>query len=260
MNWSRCSRPAIAALFALTLLVGSASAVSVSGHTPTSATVGSQQTATYTFTDLYGQYDAWTLQGSTNLTEVTWTVTLYDQTGAKIDQHSYTGANFEQAIKASAKVNKVRVRVEGTVPKISQYSYDPPQNATVASFTQAHQGGASNAIGKPKTLHPYTQRSQTARKALDGATQAIDDAQSSGASVGSANSLLQNAVSAYDAGNFANAESLAKSAKSKANSARSSAHTTHWLLIGVGVVVVLVVIGGALWWYQNSRESYDRLG
>ncbi|GGL27413.1 hypothetical protein GCM10009037_08740 [Halarchaeum grantii] len=260
MNSSRYSSLALAALLALSVLAVPAGAVSVDGTAPPSAQVGSQQTATYTFTDLYEEYDTWTLRGSTELTQVTWTVTLYDQTGAKIAQHSPTGQSFEQQVQASEDVNKVTVRVEGTVPAVEEYSYEPAQQLTVAEFTQAQQGGSASMIGEAHTTRPYTESSQEARTAIEDAQSAIESAQSAGASVSEATSLVENAISAYNAGNFENAISLASQAEQQAESAASSAQTQRWLFIGAGVVVALLVIGGGVWWYLRQRDTYDRLG
>ncbi|WP_435100119.1 hypothetical protein [Halarchaeum sp. P4] len=260
MNLSRCSKLALAALLVLSALAVPVGAVSVDGNTPPSAQVGSQQTATYTFTNLYEQYDTWTLQGSTELTQVTWTVTLYDQTGAKIAQRSPTGQSFEQQIQASEDVNKVTVRVEGTVPQVSEYSFDPPQQITFAKFMQAQQGGSSAVIGQPRMTRPYTEDSQQARNAIEAAQRAIENAQGAGADVSEEEARLQNAISAYNAGNFQNAVSIASQVEKDAQSAASSAKTQRWLFVGAGVVVALVVIGGVVWWYLNQRDSYDRLG
>jgi len=259
MNSSRCSRLAVAALLALTVLAGSAGAVSVSGQTSQTVKVGTQQTATYTIAEPYSQYNTWTLQGSTGLADVTWQVTYHEQ-GGSVAKKSYTGQQFSRKVTVDDHISKITVQVEGTVPQVSQYSYSPAQRLTVAKFTQTHQGGASNAIGQAMTTQPYTPQSRTARHAIDDAKTAVTKAQSSGADVANAKDLLQNAVSAFDAGNFDNAVSLAKQAKQKANSSASSARTTHWLLIGGVAVVVLVVVLGGVWWYLNSRQSYDRLG
>lgn len=269
MNWNRCSEAAIAALLVCAVLAGAATtagAVSVSGDTPSSAQVGNQQTATYTFTDPFaGQYTQWTLQGKTDLKQATWVVTTYDNTGAQIAKSDpMNGHQFSYQLDAKKGITKVKVSLKGTVAAPSSYSYDPPQQQTLASFTQAQQGGASEAIGQPVTFRPYTPASQQARDKLDAAKSAIQRAQSAGANVGEATTLLSNAKTAFNgphtAKGFDNAESLATQAKNKANAAASAKKRTHWLLIGAAAVVVLLVIGGAVWWYRSNQDDYDRLG
>lgn len=258
MNWSRCSKLALVGLLALTVVAGTASAVSVSGNTPPSATVGSQQTATYTFTQPYSDYNTWTLHGTTDLTHVTWEVSFHEQ-GGSVSKKTYSGGSFDRQVTIDDHVEKITVQVKGTVPSVGQYSYDPPQQKTFASFQETHQGGASTDLGAKK-FRPYTQQSQKARNAIDDAQRAVHHAQKAGASVGDAKQLVNNAVSAYDSGNFGNAESLAAQAKKKANASASSAKTNHWLFVGAGVVVVLVVIGAVVWWYLNQRDTHDPLG
>ncbi|GAD52904.1 hypothetical protein MBEHAL_1664 [Halarchaeum acidiphilum MH1-52-1] len=261
MNSSRCFSVAIAALLLLAAVAGTAAAVDVSGDVPQSAQVGAKQQTQFTFTDPFdGQYNEWTLRGETELTDVSWVVTTYDNTGAQVDKRVLNGQSFDYHLNATSGVTKVTVDLTGTTPRVEQWSYDPAQTVTYATFTQAQRGGSSATIESWDGVRPYTQDSQRARDAIDSAAAAIDDASSAGASVGDARDLLDNAKSAYDAGNFDNAVSLATQSKSKANAASSSQRTKHWALIGGVVVVVLVVLAGIVWWYLNQRDTYDRLG
>jgi hypothetical protein len=262
MNSSRYSE--LGAVLAVVALLAVAAvpvtAVSVSGDSPASVEVDSSQELTYEVEDLYTDYDQWTLRASTELTEVSWTVTLYDQTGAQIDRLTYNGQTFEQSIDASNDVNRVEVRLEGRVPAVESYSYEPPQSMTVASFAQVQEGGTSTTLEAYDDVRPYTSESQEARTAIDAASDAIDSAQAGGASVSGAEGDLEDAIEFYDSGNFEQAISNAEEAESTANSAASSAQQTQLLLYGGVAVVVLLLIGGGAYWYLQQRDTYDKLG
>jgi hypothetical protein len=263
MNSTRCSRTA--ALLAVTLALvaaaaAPAAAVSVSADgVPASAEVDSKVTATFTVTDLYTDYDQWTLHGETNLTQVTWTVTTYDQTGAKINQESFAGGSFNYTVAAADDVNKVEVEVTGTVPEVANWTYQPAESVLVASLDQTREGGTATSLDT-YTTRPYTTASQSARDAIASAETAIDDAADAGADTTEAEELLGSAISAYDAGNFDNAERLAGQAEEKANAAASSKQQTSMLLLVGGGLVVLALLVAAIWYYLDSRETYDKLG
>ncbi len=260
MNWSRYSNVALALLVLSVVAVAPVAAVSVSANdVPDSAQVGQTQDVSYTITDLYTNYDSWTLQGQTGLEQVTWTVTTYDVGGAQLDQAQYNSQNFSHSIAKSDQVAEVQVRLQGTTPQVANWSYDPAQTATLAQFSESQEGGASNTL-QTYSVRPYTQDSQSARDAIDSASQTIDSASASGANTGEAEDLLGNAISAYDNGNFDNAQSLATQAENKANSAQQSTQQTNTLLmVGGGIVVVLVLVGVG-YWYLQQRDTYDKLG
>lgn len=260
MNWNHCSRAALLAALLVLASAAPVAAVSVSADdAPTTAEVGSSVDVTFTFTELYTDYDTWTLQGQSDLSQVTWTVTTYDQTGAKIDQQNYNNQSFGHQISAANDVNEVTVRLQATVPEVSNWSYASPQEFRLAAFTQAQEGGASTML-KSYDVRPYTQASQDARTAIENAQTAIDDAQATGADVSNANSDLQDAIEFYNTGNFEQAVQNANEAAEKANAAAASSQQTD-LLIKVGIgVVVLLIIGGGIYWYLQQRTTYDKLG
>lgn len=261
MNSSRCSKLALAVVVLLATTVGGALAVSASGDVPQSAAVGEKQETQFTFSDPFsGQYNEWTLQGETALTDVTWVVTMYDNTGAQVDTRVLNGQSFEYDLDASEGVTRVTVDLTGTTPQVGQWSYEPAQSFTYATFTQAQPGGSATVIQSWDDVRPYTEASQNARTEIEQSERAVQNAAQSGANVADARDLLANAKSAYNAGNFDNAVSLANQAESKANAASSSQRTQRWALIGGAVVLVLVVLGGIGWWYWNQRDTYDRLG
>ncbi|MGB9964786.1 hypothetical protein [Halobacterium hubeiense] len=259
MNLNRCSKLAVALVVVLATAAVPAAAVSVSGDTPDSVEVDASQNLTYEVTDLYTDYDQWTLQGQTELTGVSWTVTLYDQTGAQIDRLTYNGQSFEQSIEASEDVNSVTVRLEGTVPAVESYSYDPAQSMTLASFAQVQEGGTSTTLTSYET-RPYTQASDEARTAIGDAEDAIENAQNQGASVSGAEGDLEDAIEFYNSGNFEQAVSNAEEAESAANSAASSAERTDLIIMVGAALVVLLLIAGGVYWYLQQRDTYDKLG
>ncbi|WP_232702888.1 hypothetical protein [Halobacterium wangiae] len=259
MNLSRCSKLAAALVVLLLAAAVPAAAVSVSGDSPAAVQVDSSQDLTYEFTDLYTDYDQWTLRGETGLDDVTWTVTLYDQTGAQIDRLTYNGQQFEQPVVANDDVNRVTVRLEGTVPAAESYSYDPAQSMTLASFAQVQEGGTSTTLQAYET-RPYTTASDDARSAIDDARDAIDSAASAGAGVSDAESDFEDAVEFFNTGNFEQATSNAEEAEQTANNAASSAQQTDMLLLVGAGVVVLVLVAGGVYWYLQQRDTYDKLG
>lgn len=263
MNWSRSSEAALAAL-ALSLLVLSlaaapAAAVSVSSEgVPGSAEVGAKASATYTFTGLYDQYDNWTLEGHTELRQVTWTVTLYDQTGSRIARETYNGQTFAQRIAASEDVNRVTVEITGQAPQVANFSYRPPQSALLAQFSQSQQGGTSTVLSTDR-IRPHTEQSQRARTAISRAERAVEDANAAGASTDEAERLLSNAVSAFDNGNFGNAVDLAEQAEEAAGTAVQSRQTITYAIYGVVALVGLLALAGGAYWYRNNRKTGDPL-
>ena len=260
MNSSHSSRLALSAVLLALVLAAPAAAISTSGTAPSEAAVGSTVDVTYTLEEpLYENYDEWTLAGETDLESVTWTVTTYGVGDDELKQTSYTGQSFTNPISKSAGVAKVTVRVQGTVPTWSNWSYDPAQSLTVASFEETQEGGSTRTF-LTSTTRPHTEASQAARTAIEDARATIDQASGAGADVSEAESLLSNAVSAYDAGNFGNAQDLAEDAASAAESARQSSQLMSTLVLVGGGVVVLAVIVGGVYWYLSNRETYDKLG
>ncbi|WP_435176204.1 hypothetical protein [Halorussus sp. AFM4] len=261
MNSNHCSK-LLTLLFAAALVVsavGPAAAISASASgAPDEAKVGSDVTATFTIEKPFSEYDSWTLNGTTALTDVTWTVKLYDQAGDKIGQKSYDGQSFDHALKKTD-AYEVEVKIEGTVPEVENFTYDPAQTLTLAELHQVREGGSSEAIADPWTFRPYTQESADARAAIEDAEAAIQDAEDSGAKVTEAKSTLADAISAFDGENFGLASDLAGKAAESANSSQQSSQQTRMLLYGgAGLLALVAVVGGALW-YRSRQDSYDKL-
>ncbi|WP_137284732.1 hypothetical protein [Halorussus salinisoli] len=261
MNSNHCSK-LLALLLATTLVVsavGPAAAMSASASgAPDEKKVGEEVESTFTITKPFSEYDTWTLNGGTQLTDVTWTVQLYDQGGSKIDQKSYDGQSFNHSLEKSDAF-EVKIVVKGTVPEVENFTYDPAQELVLAELNQVRDGGSSDSIDT-WTFRPYTEDSAEARDAIDAARESIDSADSSGADVSEAEGTLENAVSAFDAENFGNAVDLANEAQTKAEDSEQSSQQTQMLLYGgAGLLALVVVVGGALWYRSNQQDDYDKL-
>jgi hypothetical protein len=260
-NWSRFSKLALALLVLLSVAAIPAGAVSVASEdTPDEAQVGSKVTATVTLDELYKnpQLEAWTLAGETHLEDVTWTVTYYDQTGAKVDQQSFDGQNFSGAeIAASDGVSEVDVSVTGTVPAVEDYTYDPAQSFVVLSLDQTREGGSSNDIGTWNATH-YTEESAAAREQLDSAKAAI--AAASGSNTQDAQRSFDNAVEAFEGAEFGLASNLAEEAETRANEAKQSSQTTQLLIYAAGGLVVVALLAGGFLYWKSQQQTYDKLG
>jgi len=243
---------ALVAVVVLAAVTAPAAAVEASSEDrPAEATVGSQVTATFTFTDLYTDYESWTLRGETNLTNVTWTVTTFDQAGNQLDQRSVDGQSFEAGVSLDEGIARVEVRLRGTVPEVESYSYDPRQTTTLGAFELVRDGGASETV-ETWTTHHYTEQSRTAREAIADAESAVSDG-------GAGSDDLEQAISAFEAGNFDNAVSNADSAAEAARNAQEQSRTTQLLLFGgIGVVALAAVLGGFVYW-RNRQGPQDPL-
>ncbi|MFP4531017.1 MAG: hypothetical protein ACLFNC_06980 [Halodesulfurarchaeum sp.] len=260
MNSSHFSKLAIVAVLLAVVAAGPAAAVDVSGSdVPEDAEVNSTVDVTYTFEELYTNYDQWQLAGETELESVTWTVTTYDVGGTELNQQQYNAQSFSHQIVKSDDVAEVTVRLEGTVPEREDWSYEPAQSLTLADFSETQESGSENDL-RTFDLRPYTEESQAARTAIDDAQAAIEDAESAGVNVEEASGGLENAISAYDNGNFENAQDLAEDALNAAESAQQSSQRTSTLLLIGGVVLVLAILAGLVYWYLSNRETYDKLG
>jgi len=260
MNSTRYSRGTVVLLCVVGLLAfaGTASALSVSAEgVPSESAVGDEVTVTYTidepFTDVPNQ---WTLQGQTELENVSWTVTVL-RAGSAINQgqETYGTQNFSQELDIDNNGDEVRVELTGTVPAIETYSYQPEERYTVATLTRVS-GSNENQIRSDSTHH-YTSDSREARTAIQSASQAINATGGNS----EADQLRNNAISSYENGNFGNAIDLAGQAQNTAEQAQQSQQTTQTLLYaGVGVVILLLLGGVGFFLYSRSGgDDYSKL-
>ena len=257
-SWNRFSKLALACLFVLSVATVPAAAVSVGDSTVTSdAEVGTEVTATATLNELYQNpsLEEWTLAGSTELTDVTWTVVYYDQTGAKVGQESYDGQSFSGAqVVADDGTSEVEVRVTGTAPQVEDYTYDPAQSFTVMALEQTREGGSTNEIDTWTATH-YTRESREARNAIDDAASTVEEVNDE-----EAERRLGNAIEAYDGEEFTLAADLAGQAEERAQQTQQSNQRMQLILYAVGgLVIVGLLVGGFLYW-RSQQSSHDKLG
>ncbi len=232
-------------------LAGPVAAVDSSPQTaPDESEVGSEFDATYDLTNLFDEFERWTLVGETDLENVTWTVQQYDQAGNQVAQDSYNGQTFSQRIDIESGVSRVEVRVTGTTPGFGTPTYDPPQRFTAADFRLEREGGTQQAINSHETHH-YTQESSTTRQNVEQAERAVErfgDEQS--------RETFQRAVSAFEASNYDNADQLADEAESEAQRNRRTRTT---LLYGGAALVGIALVGGGYYVYRSRQQDPDRL-
>lgn len=283
MTSNRCSKPKALVLLLVVLVTVAvpATAVTVSEtNVPNEAAAGEQISATITLDELYQdpQWEPWTLKGQTELENVTWTLTFIDQQGNEFHTETYNGQTFNRTgISTQSEqgtITKIRVEITGTVPEPEQFTYAEPETFVLADLTQVSgEQGAQNDIDTWETHHYTTAAesdpdadpgSKEARGAIESAESTIADADEAGADVSSAEDTLDNAISAYENGNFANAVSLASDAEDAANEAKAdheqSQQRSQLLLFGGAGLFAVLVIAGGFWYYRQQQDSYDKLG
>lgn len=254
MNWSRCSRVALAVALVLVVAAGPVAAVeSDANNLPEETNVDTTTDSSFTLTELYSDYKQWTLRANTDLTNVTWTVVEYNAADERIAETSYDGQSFNHTVDIESDTTRIEVEVTGTVPTIENYTYQPPEQYTYARFQQVREGGTKSNISEYEVYH-YTTESKEARQTIDEAKPVVNDSDSD-----EAQKQLQRAINAYNAGNFELAIDLAQDAQKNAEQARESQQRTQtFLYAGIGVLVLLVVVGGVFYW-RSQQDDYDKL-
>ena len=233
-----------------TLFVGSAAAVeSGAQDLPEESEVGTDFEATLEVTELFDEFEEWTLVAETDLDNSTWTIRQFNQAGDQVSRTDTDGGTAFDSIDIDDGTQTVEVRVTGTTPELGELSYDPPDRFVAANFTLERDGGTERAIGSHESHH-YTAESREARLAIDSASAAVGD------SGGDARSSLESAISAYESGNFENAITLAERAESEASQSQFIRNAA----LGVGAVIVLaVLLGGGYWVYKSRQKGPSRL-
>lgn len=256
MSWIRSSKGiALVVLFAVSLAaVGGAVALSVSADgVPQESRVGEPVNATITLEDPFVDMpDEWTLQGSTELKDVSWTVTVLAQ-GEQIDQNTYGKQSFEQTLNSADGGDTVRIRVAGTTPKVNNFTFQPNETFTLYDLNRVV-GNNTNDINASQ-VHHYTNKSKEARTAILDAKRAINRTNAGS----DATDLLNNSISSYNNGGFNNAIDLANQAQNKAEQAEQSAQQTQMILYAVGALIVLALVGGGIYYWRSQQDDYGKL-
>ena len=217
--------------------------------------MGDEISVTYTidepFTDVPNQ---WTLDGETELENVSWTVTVL-RAGSQVSQSTYGSQSFSQELEIDNNGDEVRVELTGDVPAIENYTYQPEETYTVATLSRVS-GSNENEL-RTDSVHHYTSDSQAARSAIESATAAINATGGNS----EAEQLRDNAISSYENGNFGNAQDLAQQAQSTAEQAQQSQQNTQTLLYAGAAVVVLLVlgVGGYVLYQSQQSDEYSKL-
>ena len=254
MNSNHCSKLAILVV-ALVASAGVVGAVSISGDTAEEREVGSEVSVTYEVTEPFQPFQEWTLRGSTELENVTWTVREIDtanQTARSVTYPQEADADartFEHGVSQGENVERLTVTITGDVPTVSNYTYNPPNRITVAAFRQ-ERGNNVETLATFRT-HPYTNESRTARDAIDSAWEAINGSDAPG----DAESDLQNAIDFYDAEQFEEAITNAERAERKVEQANEQDQLVQLALLGGGAVLVLALLIGGFYWYRENQTG-----
>lgn len=253
------SATVLAVLVVAGLLAGTAVAVSVANSdVPEESKVGDPAEASATITDLYeGEgNEEWTLVVNTELENTSWTIEYLDQTDSVLNTTEVSDRQAITGRTVAPPVDEIRIRVTGTTPPIEEFEYESDQTYVGLRIGQ-RMGGTEETVESWEVVH-YTQDSRSARQALDAADQAIQDARDAGASVDSAVTDFENAVQAYNGGNFELAQELANDAERKANDARQS-DGLPILPIAGGVVVLVALAGGGIYYYRQQQRKGTKL-
>lgn len=256
MNLTRCSRLAVALLCVALLATGVASAFSVSADgVPSSAAVGEEVSVTYTVDDPFTDApNEWTLNGTTELENVGWTVTVL-RAGNPIEngETTYGDQSFERDLSVDNNGDQVRIELTGEVPEVENFTYEPREQFVVASLDRVT--GSNAEEFRNDTAHHYTEDSRAARQSIEDAESAIEAA----GGHDEAENLRDSAVSAYEVGNFDNAENLSTQAENQAESAEQSQQTMQLALMGVGALLVIALVAGGIYYWRSQQDEYSKL-
>ncbi|WP_248515711.1 DUF4398 domain-containing protein [Salinarchaeum laminariae] len=228
MSWSHSSKLGLVAVAVLVLVatVGVASAVSVTQEdAPEEAEVGDSVTITVELGELFTSESAWQLNGQTELQNAQWTIELY-QGDTLLNTHESSGDQPDPVTleESSTDADRVVVKISGTTPEVSSYSYEEPATFKGGEIVQVIGNGEEVNYLSEHQVHHFTSAdpgSKEARTALNDADAAIQSASDDGADVSDAESSFDEAVTAYDNAEFTNAVSLAEEAQSQAESSGS---------------------------------------
>ena len=254
MSWNHYSR-LIPIVIGIVLIGGIVGATSIGQGGISQAEIGSDVTVETVVTELYitdtGSIDVWTLRGESLLERVTWTVTEINAADRPIEgsKKVYAGKVFEQGVSLDDSIVKIKVEVSGTIPEVSTWQYEPEYKVLVMELSQVRLGGTSEVIGAIE-VSPYNLESKAAVEIIDKANvvvKEVDDEE--------AKQTIENAISAYNAGNFDNAKNLAMQAEDSALATEDDRERKGLIMRIVGFVIAVTLIGGTIVWYQSTRHK-----
>ncbi|PSP52876.1 hypothetical protein BRC74_05485 [Halobacteriales archaeon QH_7_68_42] len=200
------------------------------------------------FTD---QPDEWTLRGSTELENVSWTVTVLQQ-GNQINETVYGDQTFEQTLSLDNGGDEVRIDLVGDTPAVENHTYDPRETYVLWDLVSVT--GSSESTLNTSTVHHYTNDSREARNAIDNATMAVN-----GSGNQDAQDQLNRSVEAYNGGQFDLAIDTAQDAQNTAEQAEQSQQQTQTLIYAAIALVVLAIIGGGVYYWRANQDEPTKL-
>jgi len=244
MSWIHSSEGAAVGVLVVLLFaaVGTAAAVTVDGSSPGPAQVGESMEYNATIEEPFRDApDQWTLQGSTDLANASWTVQVTAQ-GDPVETIDRGGDNFTYDLDSATGATEVEITVSGDVRPIDDFAYEDRsgENHTVLTVARLSDGTTNELASF--TGHRYTAASQEARNAIDAAIEANDGR----------TDKIDQAISAYDNENFENAVALAEEAE-------SGAQSSQLILYAVAAVVVLALIGGGIYYWRQQQDKGYKL-
>ncbi|PSP95277.1 hypothetical protein BRC78_00805 [Halobacteriales archaeon QH_8_68_33] len=241
-------------MFALLLAAaGPAGALTISdqtdfGDSRVGETVSTAVVIEDPFTD---QPDEWTLRGSTELENVSWTVTVLQQ-GNQINETVYGDQTFEQTLSLDNGGDEVRIDLVGDTPAVENHTYDPRETYVLWDLVSVT--GSSESTLNTSTVHHYTNDSREARNAIDNATMAVN-----GSGNQDAQDQLNRSVEAYNGGQFDLAIDTAQDAQNTAEQAEQSQQQTQTLIYAAIALVVLAIIGGGVYYWRANQDEPTKL-
>tara|TARA_B100001013_G_C24570571_1_gene426407 strand:- start:185 stop:958 length:774 start_codon:yes stop_codon:yes gene_type:complete len=254
MSWNHYSR-LIPIVIGIVLIGGIVGATSIGQGGISQAEIGSDVTVETVVTELYitdtGSIDVWTLRGESLLERVTWTVTEINAADRPIEgaKKVYAGKIFEQGVSLDDSIVKIKVEVSGTIPEVSTWQYEPGYKVLVMELSQVRLGGTSEVIGAIE-VSPYSLESKAAMESIDKANAVVKEVDDE-----EAKQTIENAISAYNAGNFDNAKDLAMQAEDSALATEDDRERKGLIMRIVGFVIAVTLIGGTIVWYQSTRHK-----
>ena len=255
MSWIRSSKGAtLVALFALLLAAaGPAGALTISDQTDfEDSRVGETVSTTVVIEDPFtDQPDEWTLRGSTELENVSWTVTVLQQ-GNQINETVYGDQTFEQTLSLDNGGDEVQIDLVGDTPAVENHTYDPRETYVLWDLVSVT--GSSESTLNTSTVHHYTNDSREARNAIDNATMAVN-----GSGNQDAQDQLNRSVEAYNGGQFDLAIDTAQDAQNTAEQAEQSQQQTQTLIYAAIALVVLAIIGGGVYYWRANQDEPTKL-
>ena len=242
MSWTHSSKLlALGVLLALALgVAGTAAAVSFTDDgVPDEAEVGETETVTVVMEDPFeGQPDEWTVAAETELDDATVSITA--ESPADTYRESGDGA-AEMTIAAEDGINTVEIEATGEVPAISTYDYENPAQENFVALSISDNG----ATLEEWSVHRFTESSKEARQKIDEASEKVDDEDE-----------LTTAISLYNSEDF---DQSIVEAENVIEDAESEEQTQQLLIYGGIAVVLIAIVGGGVYVYQQRQQDTNKL-